>query len=183
MSNPFQEQFLKLGLVDTKQVNKNKKSKHKQKKQVSKKAPVIDENALIAQQAAEKKRARDLELNRQREEKLRKREVVATIKQIVTQNRLEKDKNGVAYRFTEYKKIQRIFVSQEVADKLSKGVLGVVRLGQEYEVVPRAAIKKIEALDTKIFVFLNELSGKDDGSDSDEDDPYAEYKVPDDLMW
>lgn len=182
MSNPFQEQFLKLGLVDTKQVQKNKKKQHQQKKQAVKSVPVVDVNALIAQQALEKKRARDLELNREREEKLRKREVAGAIKQIIAQNRVEHDKNGVAYRFTEDKKIQRIFVSQEVADKLSKGALGVVRLAQEYEVLPKASVEKISALDDKVFIFINASTSKNDETD-DIDDPYAEYKIPDDLMW
>lgn len=182
MSNPFQEQFLKLGLVGTKQVQENKKKQHQQKKQAVKSAPVVDENALLAQQAVEKKRARDLELNREREEKLRKREVVSAIKQIIAQNRLAHDKNGVAYRFTEDKKIQRIFVTQEVADKLSKGALGVVRLAEEYEVLPKATVEKVSALDAKIFVFINASSSKNNETD-DTDDPYAEYKIPDDLMW
>lgn len=182
MSNPFQEQFLKLGLVDKKQVGKAKKKQHSEKKQqtVSKKAaPVLDENAILAQQAQEKKRARDQELNRQREEKLRKREVVATVKQIIEQNRIEKDKNGVAYRFTDGKKIQRIFVKQEIADKLSFGHLGVVRQSAEYEVLPKANIEKINGIDAKVFTFLAEFKAQED----DADDPYADYKVPDDLVW
>lgn len=181
MSNPFQDQFLKLGLVDKKQVNKSKKKQHKKKKQqASKKGPVVDENALLVQQEKEKKRARDKELNRQREEKLKKREQMGAAKQIVEQNRLEKDANGVAYRFTENNKIHRVFVSEEVAEKLSKGVLAIVRVAQEYEVVPKGAALKIEQIGIGAFVFIAESST---GDETDPDDPYAEYKIPDDLIW
>ncbi|MGL1932845.1 MAG: DUF2058 domain-containing protein [Desulfotalea sp.] len=181
MSNPFQDQFLKLGLVDQKQVGKAKKKQHtKKKKQTAKKGvTVVDENALLVQQAQEKKRARDLELNRQREEKLRKREIAATVKQIIEQNLIAKDPKGVAYRFTAGTKIQRIFVSQEVAGNLSAGRLGVVRLASAFEVLPKANIEKINSLDDKVFTFLAELKIQED----DEDDPYADYKVPDDLVW
>ena len=181
MSNPFQDQFLKLGLVDKKQVNKSKKKQHKKKKQqAGKKEPAVDENALLVQQKNEKKRARDQELNRQREEKLKKREQMGAAKQIVEQNCIQKDKNGVAYRFTDNKKIQRVFVSEEVAEKLAKGVLAIVRIAQEYEVVPKDAAIKVEKIGIGAFVFIAESSG---GDDTDPDDPYAEYKVPDDLVW
>ncbi len=181
MSNPFQDQFLKLGLVDKKQVNKSKKKQHKKKKQqAGKKEPAVDENALLVQQKNEKKRARDQELNRQREEKLKKREQMGAAKQIVEQNCIQKDKNGVAYRFTDNKKIQRVFVSEEIAEKLAKGVLAIVRIAQEYEVVPKDAAIKVEKIGIDAFVFIAESSG---GDDTDPDDPYAEYKVPDDLVW
>lgn len=181
MSNPFQDQFLKLGLVDKKQVSKTKKNQHQKKKQqaVKKGATVVDENTLLAQQERDKRRARDLELNRQREEKLRKREVVGAIRQMVTQNQLEKDKNGVAYRFTDGKKIQRIFVSQELAGHLSSGKIGVVRLGEEYQVIPRTILEKVVELDASLFCYIAEAQKEED----DADDPYADYKVPDDLMW
>ncbi|WP_041278138.1 DUF2058 domain-containing protein [Desulfotalea psychrophila] len=180
MSNPFQDQFLKLGLVDKKQVTKSKKVQHQKKKQKVAKnaAPVVDENALLAQEAQEKKRIRAQELNRQREEKLRKREAMAAVKQIITQNRIEKDKKGLAYHFTDDKKIQRIFVAKEVADQLSKGRLGIVAFAAGYEVVNRAVIEKIESLATGTFVFIAEMT-----ADLDEEDPYAEYQIPDDLMW
>ncbi len=49
MGNSFQDQFLKLGLVDKKQVNKSKKQKHQKKKvQIPKKQVVVDENVLLA---------------------------------------------------------------------------------------------------------------------------------------
>lgn len=181
MSNSFQDQFLKLGLVDKKQVNKSKKKQHKKKKQqAGKKEPVVDENALLVQREKEKKRARDQELNRQREAKLKKREQVGAAKQVVEQNRLEKDAKGVAYRFTDNKKIQRVFVCEEIAERLSKGVLAIVRIAQEYEVVPLDAALKIEKIGIGAFVYIAENSA---GDDTDPDDPYAEYKIPDDLVW
>jgi len=181
MGNPFQDQFLKLGLVDKKQVNKSKKKQYQKKKQrAATKQPVVDENALLIQQDQEKKRARDQQLNQEREAKLKKRKQLGSAKQIVEQNKLEKSKNGVAYRFTDNKKIQRVFVSEEIADKLSEGKLAIVRVAQEYEVVPKEAAQRIEALDLNIFTFIAESTT---GSDDDPDDPYAEYKVPDDLVW
>ncbi len=181
MGNSFQDQFLKLGLVDKKQVGKAKKQKHQKKKQkVAKQQVVIDENALLAQEALEKKKRRAQKLNRQRENKLKKREDAAAIKQMVETNRLEKSESGVAYRFSDSGIINRVFVSQEVAAKLSSGQLAIVRLADQYEVVPRDIGEKISALDNKVLVVINTSSDK---NDKDPDDPYAEFEVPDDLMW
>jgi len=182
MGKSLEEQLLKLGLVDKKKVSQAKKQKHKGKKQKKAKAAptVIDENALLAQKAAEKKKARDRELNREREAKLQKRAESARVKQLVEQSKLDKDEKGVAYRFNVSGKIHRVFVSQEIADLLSAGRLGIVRFGKEFEVVPIAALLKIEEIDTKIFISRVEQSANEG---EDVDDPYADYKVPDDLMW
>jgi len=181
MGNSFQDQFLKLGLVDKKQVSKVKKQKHQKKKQKSAKTQVVvDENALLAQEALAKKKSRARELNRQREEKLKKREVTASVKQMVEKNKLEKDDKGVAFRFNDLAKIQRIFVKKEMADQLSSGQLGIVGFGNSYEVVPRTIAEKIRELSDKTFILINKSLSP---IERDPDDPYSDYEVPDDLMW
>lgn len=183
MGKSFQDQLLALGLVDKNKVKENKKQHHKKKKKQAKtsaKNRVVDENVLLAQQAEEKKKARARQLNQERDAKLKKREQTAQVKQIVEQNRVEKDDDGIAYRFNVSGKIQRIFVPKEVADKLSDGRLGIVALGELFEVVPRPVAEKVASIDPKLNVILNERSGDEP---DDPDDPYAEYKIPDDLMW
>jgi uncharacterized protein YaiL (DUF2058 family) len=179
MGNSLQDQFLKLGLVDKKKVNTIKKQKHRKKKQQPAKKQVVDENVLLAKAALEKKRARARELNLLRDEKLKKRETAAAIRQMIISGMLEKDESGIAYRFNAGGRIQRIFVSKEMADKLSSGQLAIVTLGDKYEVVARETAEKILQLDSGIFVLIN-IPEKERKSD---DDPYAEYEVPDDLMW
>lgn len=181
MGKTFQEQMLALGLVEKKKVNDAKKKKHKQKKQQSgKKQVVVDENALLAEKAQEKKKERARQLNLEREEKLKRREEAARGKQLVETHRLEKDEKGNAFRFNADGKIQRIFVNKEMADLLSRGSLGIVRITDQYEVVPRNVAEKIQEINPKIFV---SLATKTAENEPDPDDPYADYKVPDDLMW
>lgn len=183
MGKSFQDQLLALGLVDKKKAKETKKQQHHKKKKqakTSQKNKVVDENVLLAQQAEEKKKARARQLNQERDAKLKKREQAAQVKQFVEQNRIEKDEKGIAYRFPVSGKIQRIFVAKDVADKLSDGRLGIVALGEVFEVLPRSVVEKITAIDKKIVVILNERTGDEP---DDPEDPYAEYKVPDDLMW
>jgi uncharacterized protein len=181
MGKSFQEQMLKLGLVEKKQVKEVKKEQHQKKKQqVGKNALVVDENILLAQQAMEKKKARARELNLEREAKLQKRAEEARIRQLIEEHKLAKDDKGIAYRFNVRGTIQRIFVTQEMADKLSHGHLGIVVLADRNEVIPRSIVEKIQSISDKLFISLNAPSA---GTDPDPDDPYAAYQVPDDLMW
>jgi len=186
MGKSFQEQLLQLGLVDKKKAGQAKKEQHHNKKQSAKsgkKNVVVDENVLLAQQAEEKKKARARKLNLQREEKLQKRAEDAQVKQLVEQHRLKKDDQGIAYRFTVSGKIHRIFVTKELADKLSDGRLGIVALAGQYEVVPRNIIEKIQSVSDRVFVVINAAPAKQSSSAQDPDDPYAGFEVPDDLVW
>ena len=182
MGGSLQDQMLKLGLVNKKQAEKSKKAKHKKRKEKPKKqqSSVADENKLLAEEALAKKKERARQLNLEREEKLRKREEAGKIRQMIETSRLEKDDKGVAYRFVDNKKIFRLFVAKEMVDQLTKGQVGIVRLQDGYELCPADVIVKLREIDPQLVVHFNE-SRPDDGSD--EDDPYAEYKVPDDLDW
>lgn len=186
MGKSFKDQLLELGLVDKKKVADVKRKHHQAKKKKGKggaKQEVVDENALLAQKAEEKKKARARELNKEREAKLQKRAEDARIKQLIEQHKIDKEGDGIAYRFNVSGKIHRIFVAQDVLDQIGVGRLGIVAcVGSEerFEVIPREIVEKIQAINDTIFVFLV-TQNQDEGGDPD--DPYAEYKVPDDLMW
>ena len=62
--------------------------------------------------------------------------------------------------------------------KLSNGALAVVSFAGGYEVIPREAALKIQERDPGRVLLLNTRV-----EEADEDDPYAAYKIPDDLMW
>lgn len=179
--NSFQEQLLKLGLVKDQQLREVKKEQHHKKKQQAGKnlPPPVDENALLAQQLLEKKKARARHLNLEREAKLRKRAEEARIRQILQEHRVEKDDKGIAYRFTVDKTIRRIHVDQEIAEGLSRGRFDIVVIGEQFEVVPAAIAEKLRAIDPSLTIIHNAPAA----DAADPEDPYAAYKVPDDLMW
>ena len=82
------------------------------------------------------------------------------------------------YNFVDQKKVKRIAVNDLVRDKLSKGSLAIVSHAGGYEIIPRDAALKIQERDARRIVLLNTQTEA-----PDEDDPYAAYQVPDDLMW
>ena len=90
------------------------------------------------------------------------------------------DAGTIVYNFKHEKTIKKLHLTQSVVDSLVKGRHGIVKLAGDYQLVPADIIYKIRELNPNLVVLLNTPSAK---KQEDEDDPYAEYKVPDDLMW
>jgi len=179
MANSFGDQFLKAGLVNKSRLEKAKKAKIKQQKQKNKqKIEVVDEAALAAREAAAEQAARDRELNRRRKEALERKAVLAQVRRLVEMNRVPQDDGEVAYHFQDGTAIKTIHVSQEVHDKLARGLLAIARLDDGYAVIPSVVAEKIRQRDESCIV-----SSATTQLESVEDDPYADYKVHDDLMW
>ncbi|NKB78126.1 MAG: DUF2058 family protein [Gammaproteobacteria bacterium] len=66
------------------------------------------------------------------------------------------------------------------------GRLAIVMLpGNEmlYEVVPTGVANKISQRNEVFVVQVNDKPESDQDGSQGEDDPYAQYEVPDDLMW
>ena len=179
MANAFGDQFHKAGLVSKAQLDKAKKSRNKQQKQKQKqKIEVVDEAAVAARQAAADKVARDRELNRRQKEAAERRAIQAQVRQLVELNRLPRDDGEVGYNFQDGTAIRKVFVTQEIHEKLGRGLLAIARFDDGYEVIPSVVAEKIMLREPSCIV-SNEPTQQEHG----EDDPYADYQVPDDLMW
>jgi len=178
MANSFGDQLLKAGLVNKAELNKAKKSKYKQQKAEKKKGEVVNEATESARRVAAEKAARDRELNRRQKEAVERKAVQAQIRQLVEMNRLPRDDGELGYNFQDGTAIKKIFVSAEIHDKLGRGLLAIVRFDAGYEVIPSVMAEKIKLRDESCIV-SNAATQLENG----DDDPYADYKVPDDLMW
>jgi uncharacterized protein YaiL (DUF2058 family) len=140
MGNPFQDQLLKAGLVSKKQAGKAKRQKHLNRKQ-KKEAP--SEVSIQAKKERDVQTQRDRELNRQRAKEKQLHEARAQIRQLIRDNKLERDDFGSAYHFVEENRVQRIFVDDEMEDALSCGAMAIVKYEDGYEVVPAKAAEQI----------------------------------------
>jgi uncharacterized protein YaiL (DUF2058 family) len=176
MANSFGDQLLKAGLVNKDRLNKAKKSKHRQKKQ--NKPATESEAAASARKAAADKAARDRELNLQQKEALERKAIQAQIRQLVEMNRVTRDGGETGYNFQDGTAVRKIYVPEEVHEKLVRGLLAIVRFDDGYEVIPSVVAEKIKLRDASCIV-----SSAEKQPEADDDDPYADYKVPDDLMW
>ena len=175
----LQEQFLKAGLVDKNKVKLANQDKSKQKK-VERRTGTqsVDEARLAALDTQRKNAERARELNAQRDAAANQKAIVAQIAQMVQQNRQSKGAGDIAYHFTHGKKIERLHVSAAVQAHLVAGRLVIVCQGGATELVPRIIADKIAERDPSLVVRVNKAS-----TAIDEDDPYAAFQIPDDLMW
>jgi uncharacterized protein YaiL (DUF2058 family) len=178
MANSLQDQLRKAGLVDSRQLSAVTKEKKKQEKQQRKhKIETVDETKLNAQQAREEKAERDRQLNFQRDEEARAKAIVAQIKQLIGISELPRTGAELPYNFTDGTRIKKILVTADMQDRLSNGRLAIVKFDDHYSVVPKAVAEKIQLRDPAYVIVSNMVTA------DDADDPYADYKIPDDLMW
>ncbi len=175
----LQEQFLKAGLVNKTKVKLVNQDKSKQKKEERRTGTQsVDEARLAALETQRKNAERAREANAQRDAAAAEKAIVAQIAQMVQVNRQNKGAGDIAYNFTHGTKIERIYVSAAVREHLVAGRLVIVCLGGAVELVPRVIADKIAERDPTLVVRVNKTS-----AEVEEDDPYAAFQIPDDLMW
>lgn len=179
MANSLLDQLQKSGLVDDKKVKQAVKAKRKQEKiQRNSRQTTIDDTKLQAAQAKAEKAAKDKQLNQQRNEKALRKAFTAQIKQLIEMNAIEVT-GEQPFNFTDGKHIKRIYVDTDQVGRLSRGVVAIVKLGDKYLIVPSPVADRIAERDPERIIFK-----ADKNPDVvEDDDPYADYKIPDDLMW
>lgn len=183
MAKSLQEQLLGAGVVDKKKANKIKAEKL-QTKQKAKKGQV-DNSEEIARQSElkrqkEEKAARDKELNLKRQAEIEHKAILGQIRQIILHNRVARDDGEIAYNFTDDKKVKKLYVSEKMHKDLSEGRLAIAKLEGLYEIVPKGIAEKVHEKEPAMILVMNTTAEQDV---VDEDDPYAEFQIPDDLMW
>lgn len=184
----LQEQLLKSGLVTAAQARTAKSDKHKQvQQQRHNNVQVVDEGKRMVQQALAEKAERDKELNRLKQEQEEKKQNVAQIRQLIETHRIAIDENAIeeyddsqAYHFTDQNKVKKLFVPKAMRDQISEGKLAIVRLRKHYDLVPAEIAGKIRERDPSCIIVWNDASA---APVENNDDPYAQYQIPDDLVW
>lgn len=178
----LQDQLLKAGLIDSKKAKQAGKDKRKEQRVARRDKNAVDTAKLEREAAIAEKQNRDRELNRQRDEALQQKAIVAQIKQLISNHRQSKRSPGeeVEYHFTDGTRIKKMRVGPLVNRQIINGQLAIVKLDDSYELVPKVVADKIAQRDESFVIALN-----NNGSSTsvDEDDPYKDYQIPDDLMW
>ncbi len=181
----LQDQLLGAGLIN-KQKAKKIKSAKKKAANISRKTKVELENeaANLAKKAAEEKRQRSQQLNAKNKQAAEQKAITAQIRQIIELNSIKQSngKEEQAYNFTDDAKIKTLYVSAKNHDWISLGRIAIAKLDQTYHLIPKDAANKINERDESFIVLLNE-STNSATEEVEADDPYADYQIPDDLMW
>ena len=180
--NPLQEQLLKAGLVKKSKVSQVAREQHVAKH--AKGASTPNEIAQQAERARIEKAERDRALEHERKTQARSAELRAQARQIIDDKKLPAA-GDIDYRFTADGAIRTVLVNENQRKQLSSGALVIARLGERYVLLPRAAGEKVRERDPGMIVLDHgQGTNSESAADTSEDDAYyAQFKVPDDLVW
>lgn len=174
----LQEQMLKAGLVTSKKVAKVQKTAKKSRVQAREAREAVEENKKAQLE-------RDKQLSEQQKQAALSKEYKAQVKQLIEMNRIDISKGDIGFNFTDNNLIKKIMVDKLTQAQLISGRLAIARLvvdngsRSEYAIIPASVADKIAQRDANSIVLNSALSQEE----QDEEDPYADFKVPDDLMW
>jgi uncharacterized protein YaiL (DUF2058 family) len=178
MANSLQDQLLNIGLVNKKKAHASEKEKKKRAKDKRKGENIIDEAKVLADNAKLSKKERDKEYNLQQKSFQEEKAINAQITQLITLNKIA-ESGELTYHFKSGNKVKKLCVNNEIQDKLSRGVLAIIVYNNSHAIIPVSVAKKIQQRMPK-----KEITIAESNSDiSKEQDMYADYKIPDDLMW
>ena len=179
----LQEQLLKSGLASSAQAKAAKTDKRKQTQQQRKNNTVIiDEAKQLALKAQAEKAERDRELNLLRKQQDEQKDLLAQVKQLIELNRQDQNsEDALAYHFNDQKKMKTLYVSVAQREQLINGRLAIVKLDQSYDIVTSEVADKIHDRVSECVIIHNKA--EEAAANENTDDPYADFQIPDDLMW
>lgn len=180
MAGSLQDQLLKAGLTNKKKVKQAERQKQHTAKQIRQGEDVVDEAKAAAEAARLAKLNKDKALNQELTEKQKAKAISAQIKQLIESNGLDLSGMELDYNFTDGKKVKKIYVNDLIQHQLSRGILAISKLGTTYYVIPAVVADKIRERNAQYIVSQVDVSELETVA---EDDPYADYEIPDDLMW
>lgn len=177
VKNALQAQLLKAGLVDNKKAKKlTKQAVHEQRTGQSQEAELKAKIQKDLQDKLSKDQSLNMEKKRQQDEKA----LVAAVIQMISQHKIKETDGEISYQFIDEAKIKKIYINQQIYNALVAGSLVVAKESKGYAVLPKALADRInEKLEGYIIVNNSDNSA----NTTDEEDPYAAYVIPDDLMW
>ncbi|MDW1813993.1 DUF2058 domain-containing protein, partial [Vibrio sp. Vb2362] len=122
---------------------------------------------------------RDKQLSEQQNAERLNKEIKAQINQLIEMNKIDLKDGDIKYNFTHGTLVKSLYVDSLIREQLIKGILAIAIVGESYVVIPRGVANKIAQRDESVII-----EQKEPESDIPaEDDPYADFVVPDDLMW
>ncbi len=175
----LKDQLLKAGVGNQKQARQADHAR----RQAAKGRVDGESPAELAQKARAEQLQRDREANQQQQQMQAQKALHAQVKQMIEMHRIDRASGQIAYQYSADKKVKKLWVSAEQQHQLIAGQIAIVRWRQganeSHELVPTVVAEKIRQRDAEAVIVLNQR----EVNAVNTDDPYADYPIPDDLMW
>jgi uncharacterized protein YaiL (DUF2058 family) len=182
MAGSLFDQLKKSGLVNEHKAKQIKKEKYQQSKQSKSQKDLQAENevAKLVAEAASLKAEKDRQLNLERQQQQAERAKQAELKQVLQSNQLKGFGGEITFNFVDGKQVKTLQVNAAIHQRLVMGKIRIALLEGAYVLIPDTAVEKIERRDPSVLIPFDDK----DGSMSQEDqDYYAKFEIPDDLVW
>ncbi|AWL28719.1 DUF2058 domain-containing protein [Acinetobacter defluvii] len=177
VKNALAAQLLKAGLVDNKKAKKlSKQAQHEQRTGQNNDA----EMKAKIEQDKQQKLAKDQALNQEKQRVLDEKALVAAISQMISQHKIKDTDGEISYQFIDAAKIKKVYINQQIYNALVSGSLVIAKENNSYAFLPKALAERINE---KMAGFIIVNNTENNQATTDEEDPYAAYVIPDDLMW
>jgi len=180
----LQDQLLKAGLTTkqkSRQANTDKRKKNKQQR-----SGVVHEASLQEQVkkdltiSKQEKLVKDLALNEDKKKQLADKEKHLRILQILQHHQIKNVNGDSEYNYTFSNAIKKLFVNSVTHRALVNGQLALCGLEEVTYIVTAETAGKLATLNESVILVQND---KIVTEDVDEDDPYADFQIPDDMVW
>lgn len=184
MTKSLRDQLIKKGLATKQQALKAKTSNKKKKKQAMKEG-VATEAELRREELAkqqQEKAEHDRQLNRNIENERQKKAIQAQVRQLILNNTLDRKQGDIGYNFVVDNKVKRLYITEDMQNKLSRGLLAIAVLDEDFRIIPVPVAQKIAERIPEIIVLQNTKETVAETKEKEEN-WYSDYEIPDDLMW
>lgn len=169
MAMSLQDQLLKAGLTNEKKAKKAKKSNKKNR-------DLKREIKAATEEKRQTQLEKDKQLNQEIKQQADQKAILAQIKQLIETHKLA-ETGEFKFNFTDDSKVKFVNVTDSQQKQLSNGHLAIVKADSDYAMVPTKVAEKIALREESLVVSLSQPE------EVDEDDPYKDFVIPDDLMW
>ena len=180
----LQDQLLKAGLTTkqkARQANSASKKKNKQKRSGVQHGSSLQEQVKQdLEKSKQEKIAKDSALNEEKQQQLAEKEQGFRIKQILVHQNIKNVAGESEYNYTYGSKIKKLLIDAKTHRALVNGRLALCGYDDVTYIVTSETAEKLATIDEHVILVQND---KVESDIADEDDPYAGYEIPDDLMW
>jgi uncharacterized protein YaiL (DUF2058 family) len=195
MGSSLQEQLLKAGLVTEQQARRGKTRgteavRREKKNRKAPPAPRLREqrSSPAAVRRAQRKSlaptdqtaAKHPEQGNKVASPNERKLIRARIKILLRRHRVNDPEAGTPYHFVVGKHIRRIYVTEAQHTLLCQGQLVIIAFGERHYLISEDKLPALQQLEPNLTIITHASAN---APDSDVDDLYAGYRVPDDLIW
>jgi len=109
--------------------------------------------------------------------------VLAQVKQLIDVNKQPKGQGDVVVNFTDANVVKRLYVDSVTHQLITQARLAIAKFNDGYELIPVPVADKIALRHPEAIVYRADDIPDSHPSNEQDDDWYADYDIPDDLMW